>query len=221
MNIIDVIGPVMIGPSSSHTAGAVRLGLLAASIVGGKPVKAEIHLHGSFAETYKGHGTDVALLAGLMGWLTDDERIPKAKEYAAKAGLEYSFHKCDLGPLARPKTVIFRLTGADGSECEIIGSSVGGGQVKVTEIDGYPVELTGRLPAILTVHHDTHGIIALVTSALANVGINIATMRVFRSDKGGLASMVIECDQDVPDHIINLISLIKPIESVRFIASVL
>ena len=150
-----------------------------------------------------------------------EEELAKAKEYAAKAGLEYSFQKCDLGPLAHPNTVLFRLTGADGSECEIIGSSVGGGQVKVTEIDGYPVELTGRLPAILTVHHDTHGIIALVTSALANVGINIATMRVFRSDKGGLASMVIECDQDVPDHIINLISLIKPIESVRFIASVL
>lgn len=221
MNIIDVIGPVMIGPSSSHTAGAVRLGLLAASIAGGRPVKAEIHLHGSFAETYKGHGTDVALLSGLMGWLPDDERIPKAEEYAAEIGLAYSFQKCNLGPLAHPNTVLFRLTGADGGECEIIGSSVGGGQVKVTEIDGYPVELTGRLPAILTVHHDTHGIIALVTSALANVGINIATMRVFRSDKGGLASMVIECDQDVPDHIIDLIALIQPIESVRFIASVL
>ena len=96
MSILDIIGPVMIGSSSSHTAGAVRLGLLAASILGAKPVKAEIYLHGSFAETYKGHGTDMALLAGLMGWLPDDERIPQADSYAEKNGLEYSYHKIDL-----------------------------------------------------------------------------------------------------------------------------
>ena len=95
MSILDIIGPVMIGPSSSHTAGAVRLGLLATSILGSKPVKAEIYLHGSFAETYKGHGTDMALLAGLMGWLPDDERIPQADSYAEKNGLEYSYHKID------------------------------------------------------------------------------------------------------------------------------
>ena len=193
MNLIDIIGPVMIGPSSSHTAGAVRLGLLAASILGAKPVKAEINLHGSFAETYQGHGTDMALLAGLMGWLPDDERIPEAAKYAEESG----------------------------SYCEIVGSSVGGGQVKVTEIDGFPVELTGRLPAILTVHIDTRGVIALVTSTLANAGVNIATMRLFRSDKGGMASMVIECDEAVPQEILNLIGALQQIESVRFIASVL
>ena len=163
MNLVDIIGPVMIGPSSSHTAGAVRLGLLAASILGGKPVKAEINLHGSFAETYQGHGTDMALLAGLMGWMPDDERIPEAASYAASEGLVYSFNKIDLGNMAHPNTVLFKLTSASGSYCEIIGSSVGGGQVKVTEIDGFPVELTGRLPAILTVHIDTRGVIALVT----------------------------------------------------------
>lgn len=221
MNIIDVIGPVMIGPSSSHTAGAVRLGLLASSILGARPVKAEIHLHGSFAETYQGHGTDMALLAGLMGWLPDDERIPQAAEYAAEAGLAYSYHKIDLGNKAHPNTVLFKLTSAGGSYCDIIGSSVGGGQVKVTEIDGFPVELTGRLPAILTVHVDARGVIALVTSTLANAGVNIATMRVFRSNKGGMASMVIECDQAVPQGIINLIGALQQIESVRFIGSVL
>ena len=221
MNLIDIIGPVMIGPSSSHTAGAVRLGLLAASILGGTPVKAEINLHGSFAETYQGHGTDMALLAGLMGWMPDDERIPQAEKYAEESGLVYSFHKIDLGNMAHPNTVLFKLTSAGGSYCEIVGSSVGGGQVKVTEIDGFPVELTGRLPAILTVHIDTRGVIALVTSTLANAGVNIATMRLFRSDKGGMASMVIECDEAVPQEILNLIGALQQIESVRFIASVL
>ena len=221
MNLIDIIGPVMIGPSSSHTAGAVRLGLLAASILGGQPVKAEINLHGSFAETYQGHGTDMALLAGLMGWTPDDERIPEAEKYAKEGGLTYSFKKIDLGNMAHPNTVLFKLTSASGSYCEIMGSSVGGGQVKVTEIDGFPVELTGRLPAILTVHIDTRGVIALVTSTLANAGVNIATMRLFRSNKGGMASMVIECDEAVPQEILNLIGALQQIESVRFIASVL
>lgn len=221
MNIIDVIGPVMIGPSSSHTAGAVRLGLLAASILGSRPVKAEINLHGSFAETYQGHGTDMALLAGLLGWMPDDERIPQAKEYASEAGILFSYHKIDLGNMAHPNTVLFKLRGADGSYCEIVGASVGGGQVRVTEIDGFPVELTGRLPAILTVHADARGVIALVTSTLANAGVNIATMRLFRSNKGGVASMVIECDQAVPQEIINLIGALRQIESVRFINSVL
>lgn len=221
MNIIDVIGPVMIGPSSSHTAGAVRLGLLAAGILGSRPAVAEIHLHGSFAETYRGHGTDMALLAGLMGWKPDDERIPEAEKYAAECGMRYGFHKIDLGNLTHPNTVLFRLTDAAGSSCEIIGSSVGGGQVKVTSIDGFPVELTGRLPAILTLHEDKRGVIALVSSTLANGGVNIATMRLFRNDRGGTASMVIECDQDVPPCIINLIGALEQIHSVRFIAGVL
>ena len=220
MNIIDIIGPVMIGPSSSHTAGAVRLGLLAVEILGSTPVKAEIFLHGSFAETHKGHGTDMALLAGLMGWLPDDARIPEADKFAQEAGLEYSFAKTDLGSLTHPNTAMFVLTAGDGSKCEIIGASVGGGQVQVNSIDGFPVELTGKLPAILTVHEDRRGIIALVTSTLANAGVNVATMRVFRSNKGGLASMVIECDEDVPQGIINLIAALQQIHSVRFIASV-
>lgn len=220
MNIIDIIGPVMIGPSSSHTAGAVRLGLLAAGILGSVPVKAEIYLHGSFAETHKGHGTDMALLAGLMGWLPDDARIPEADRYAQEAGLVYSFSKVDLGSLTHPNTAMFKLVAKDGSQCEIIGASVGGGQVLVNSIDGFPVELTGKLPAILTVHEDTRGIIALVTSTLANAGVNVATMRVFRSNKGGLASMVIECDEAVPQGIINLIGALQKIHSVRFIGSV-
>ncbi len=221
MNIFDVIGPVMIGPSSSHTAGAVRLALLAVSILGAYPVKAQIGLHGSFAHTYHGHGTDMALLAGLMGWMPDDARIPQAIEFAKRQGLTYEFSIINLGELTHSNTVYFQLTAADGRQCEVIGSSIGGGQVEVTSIDGAAVELSGRFPAILTMHRDKPGVISLVSSALASAGINIAGMRVFRANKGGLATMVIECDQVVPDAIVTLVAALEPIKSVRFISNVL
>lgn len=221
MNIIDIIGPVMIGPSSSHTAGAVRLGLLAAGILGAPPVKAQIDLHGSFAHTYRGHGTDVALLAGLMGWLLDDARIPQARKYAAEAGLEYNFAKVNLGDLTHPNTARFTLTAKDGKSCEVIGSSIGGGQVKVSAIDGAEVELDGKLPALLVSHTDKPGVIALVSSTLASASVNIATMRVFRKNKGGLATMVLECDQKVQPAIVQLLAALPPIDTVRFVDSVL
>ena len=221
MDLMDVIGPVMIGPSSSHTAGAVRLGLLAASILGEKPVKAEIEVHGSFAQTYRGHGTDLALLAGLMGWLPDDARIPEARTFAGKNGLEYSFAKVNLGELAHPNTVKFKLIGAGGAVCQVIGSSIGGGQVSVTEIDDFPVELNGRLPGVLVLHRDQCGVIALVSGQLAEAGINIAGMRVFRTGKGGLAIMIIECDQKVAPETLEKITHLMAVKSVRFINNVL
>lgn len=217
MNLIDVIGPVMIGPSSSHTAGAARLGLLAASILGAQPAKAEIYLHGSFAETYKGHGTDLALIAGLMGWAPDDGRIPESFEYAKKAGLDFCFNKIDLGSASHPNTVLFKLESLTGEKCEITGSSIGGGQVRVTEIDGFPVELDGKLSTIITTHDDVRGVIALVSGLLANLSVNIATMRVFRSNKGGIASMVVECDSVIDPAGLKLIESIPAIRSVRFV----
>lgn len=217
MNLIDVIGPVMIGPSSSHTAGAARLGLLAAAILGSQPAKAEIFLHGSFAETHKGHGTDLALVAGLMGWVPDDERIPEAFEYANNAGMDFCFHKIDLGSATHPNTVMFKLESADGNKCEITGSSIGGGQVRVTEIDGFPVELDGKLSTVITTHDDIRGVIALVSGLLANLSVNIATMRVFRSNKGGVASMVVECDSVIDPTGLKLIEAIPAIRSVRFV----
>jgi len=221
MDLMDVIGPVMIGPSSSHTAGAVRLGLLAASILGEKPVKAEIELHGSFAQTYRGHGTDLALLAGLMGWLPDDARIPEARNFAGENSLEYSFAKVNLGELAHPNTVRFKLVGENGAVCQVIGSSIGGGQVSVTEIDDFPVELSGRLPGVLVLHRDQCGVIALVSGQLAEDGINIAGMRVFRTGKGGLAIMIIECDQKVAPETLEKITHLMAVKSVRFINNVL
>ena len=221
MNLLDVIGPVMIGPSSSHTAGAVRLGLLAAAILGEKPVKANIALHGSFAQTYKGHGTDMALLSGLMGWLPDDARIPDATKYTKKAGLDYTFAKVNLGELAHPNTVRFLLEGENGTKCSVTGSSIGGGQVLVTDIDDFPVELDGKLPGILVVHNDKPGVIALVSGKLAEAKVNIAGMRVYRSTKGGSATMIIECDQVVPDEALKNIREIPAVESVRFVNNVL
>lgn len=221
MSIMDVLGPIMIGPSSSHTAGAVRLGMLARGILEGEVAEAEIYLHGSFAETYKGHGTDMALLAGLMGWRTDDVRIPEAMHYAQKQGLKYKFIKTDLGDLAHPNTVLFKLTATDGRNIEVTGSSVGGGQVLVSNIDGMDMELTGKLPAIFTTHIDKRGVINAISGILAHAGINIATMRLFRDGKGGLASMVIECDNDVPIEVINDIENLDFIIKVRFVAKML
>ena len=215
MNIFDVIGPVMIGPSSSHTAGAVRLGKLALAILG-EPVKeAVIGLHGSFAQTYKGHGTDLALAAGLQGWATDEARIPKSFESLQQAGITISFKTINLGDLAHPNSVKFWLTGVKGNTCRVTGTSIGGGRVSITNIDDFPVEFSGEFPAILTMHNDRPGAIALVTSILSTHGVNVAQMRVFRKQKGGLAVMIVETDQPVEDAEVIVISKLPHIESVR------
>jgi len=215
MNIFDVIGPVMIGPSSSHTAGAVRLGKLALAILG-EPVKdAVIGLHGSFAQTYKGHGTDLALAAGIQGWATDDARIPKSFEALHEAGITICFKTINLGDLAHPNSVKFWLTGVSGNTCKVTGASIGGGRVSITNIDDFPVEFSGEFPTLLTMHNDRPGAIALVTSILSNHGVNVAQMRVFRKQKGGLAAMIVETDQPVDDTEIEVISSLPHIESVR------
>ncbi|MDD3396181.1 MAG: L-serine ammonia-lyase, iron-sulfur-dependent subunit beta [Acidaminococcaceae bacterium] len=220
MNLLDVIGPVMIGPSSSHTAGAVRLGLLAKAILGEPVVQVEIGLHGSFAVTYKGHGTDMALLAGLMGWMPDDARIPEASKYAEQAGLAYSFITINLGELAHPNTVRFALVGKEGTRCVVVGSSIGAGQVVVSAIDDFPVELSGKLPAVLVVHKDRPGVIAKVSSVLAEAKVNIAGMRVYRDNKGGSATMILECDQAVPTEALTRIETLDNVVSVRFVNNV-
>jgi L-serine dehydratase len=221
MNILDIIGPVMIGPSSSHTAGACRLGLLARGVLGSQPVKAELLLHGSFAKTYKGHGTDMALLAGLMGWQPDDARISKADKYAKEAGMDYVFKTVDLGALTHPNTVCFRLKDKAGNKCQVTGSSIGGGQVLVSGIDDVGVELTGNLPTLLVPHKDQPGVIAKVSSLLASKGVNVATMQVFRYHKGGTANMVLECDQAVEQEVIKELEKIPSVYGVRFIDKVL
>ena len=193
VSLLDIIGPVMVGPSSSHTAGACRLGLLARGLVSGTPHSALLELHGSFARTGEGHGTDKALVAGLLGFRPDDERIRTALQIAEKEGLDYRFEKTTLSDSAHPNTVRMTLD-QGGIKATLVGSSLGAGRVLVTEIDGYPVEITGNFHTIALVAEDKTGSIARITGILAEHEINIATLRLTRKQKGGDAFMVIECD---------------------------
>jgi L-serine dehydratase len=196
VSLLDIIGPVMVGPSSSHTAGACRLGLLARCLVGGTPERATVELHGSFARTGEGHGTDKAIVGGLMGFRPDDERLRTALEIAEREGLDYHFEKTTLGDDAdvHPNTV--RLTVERGDRSHVmVGSSLGAGRVLATEIDGYPVEVSGNLHTIVLVAEDVKGSVAAIATILAENDINIATLRLTRKERGGDAFMVIEVDQ--------------------------
>ena len=194
MNIFNIVGPVMIGPSSSHTAGAVRLGLMARAILGEEPVRAGIQLTGSFARTYRGHGTDKALTAGILGFMPDDVRIRDALSLAASMGLELAFQKVDI-PDAPPNTAVIHLTGAEGRTVKVQGASVGGGNIRITGIDRFAVDLTGELPALITIHRDQPGVMMRVTSILAAEGLNIAFMRLSRQRRGEMAMMILELDE--------------------------
>jgi L-serine dehydratase len=210
----------MIGPSSSHTAGAVRLGLLARRILGEAPARAKIDLYGSFARTFRGHGTDAALLSGLLGWRPDDERIPDALLHARKAGLDFSFDIVQAQELVHPNTAFFHLTADGGRTCRVGGVSLGGGRVLVNNIEDFPVELSGESDALLTMHEDRAGVVSTVSGILATMGINIAGMRVFRRQKGGMAAMIIETDQPVGRGLQPSIEAIPGIKSVRLIDSI-
>jgi L-serine dehydratase len=196
VSLLDIIGPVMVGPSSSHTAGACRLGLLARCLVGGTPQRARVELHGSFARTGEGHGTDKAIVGGLMGFRPDDERIRTALEIAEREGLDYRFEKTTLGDDAdtHPNTVRVTLERGD-RKAVMTGSSLGAGRVLVTDIDGYPVEVTGNLHTIVLVAEDVKGSVARIAGVLAEHGLNIATLRLTRKERGGDAFMVIEIDE--------------------------
>jgi L-serine dehydratase len=194
VSILDIIGPIMVGPSSSHTAGACRLGLLARGLVGGTPQSARVELHGSFARTGEGHGTDKAIVGGLMGFRPDDERLRTALEIAEREGLDYHFEKTTIGDEVHPNTVRLTIERGD-RRAVMVGSSVGAGRVLVTEIDGYPVEITGSHDTIVLVAEDIKGSIARIAGVLADAGINIATLRLTRKQRGGDAFMVIEIDE--------------------------
>ena len=193
--VFDIVGPVMIGPSSSHTAGAVRLGLMARKILGEEAVRAEINLHGSFARTYRGHGTDKALLAGILGFAPEDERIREALQIARDHGLDFSFQTVNLEE-AHPNTAVIYLVGRSGRTARVRGASVGGGNIMISNIDGYNVELTGGYPALITIHHDCPGVITRVTQILAHAAVNIAFMRVSRQNRGETAMMIMELDEE-------------------------
>lgn len=203
--VFDLIGPVMVGPSSSHTAGAVRLGAMALKILGEEPMKAEITLHGSFAETGKGHGTNLALVAGILGMHTDDERIPKAFRIAEEKGIKICFKTDNLGDV-HPNTARFRLTGRQGNVVEVIGSSIGGGRIVVTRINEFQVEVMGDFYTLILLHQDLPGVVSQVTSILATAQINIAQMHVSREKKGARALTIVEADQAIEPAALTLMT---------------
>lgn len=202
-SVFEIIGPVMIGPSSSHTAGAVRLGQLARRIFGMQPEEIRVQFYGSFAQTYRGHATDVAVVAGLLDLDTDDPRIPDALSLAAQQGMEVAFSPEQAVP-THPNTVGMVLTAEDTS-FQVVGVSLGGGLVQITEVDGFSLRLSGESPALLIFHRDAYGAVASVTQLLAGQRVNINHMEVSRSDRGKLALMVIETDERVEPDLLRLI----------------
>lgn len=219
MNVFDIIGPVMIGPSSSHTAGAVRLGRVAWKILDERAVQAWIQLSGSFAHTYRGHGTDKALIAGIMGMHSDDERIRRSLELADEEGLVYSFLEEDI-PGAHPNTARIRLKGENGAECTVQGASIGGGNILVTEINGMEVSFTGQYNTLMVLHHDKPGAIAAVTNFMAYSGLNIGNFRLTRPRKGKEAVMTIEVDAEVEEKLIQSLRILPNIINVVLIRAI-
>jgi L-serine dehydratase len=201
ISVFDIIGPIMVGPSSSHTAGAVRLGQVARAILGSQPLEALIELHGSFAQTGQGHGTDRGIVAGLLGLATDDPGLRQSFELAQQAGLTFRFETVDLGEDAHPNSA--RLTVSDAARTvQIVGSSIGGGMVKIDEVDGYQVSFGCEYDTLLVLAEDRPGTINQVTGWLARQRINIAFLRVERDKKGGDAIMIIETDHMVYPQIL-------------------
>jgi L-serine dehydratase len=200
-SVFDIIGPVMIGPSSSHTAGAARIGRVARSLFGREPKWANISLYGSFAETYKGHGTDVAIVGGLLDFDTDDPRIIDAIKIAEKRGMKSRFIEEDA-VTDHPNTARV-IIGDHNGELELVGISIGGGKIEITELNGFELKLSGNHPAILVVHNDRFGAIASVANTLAKYEINIGHMEVARKEKGKMALMTIEVDQNIDDQLID------------------
>ena len=215
MNLYDIIGPVMVGPSRSHTAGAVKIGYVSRKLMAQPIVKAQILLYGSFLATGKGHGTQIAIVAGLLGMKTDDCRIPDSFRLAGEAGMEISFGEAELKD-AHPNSAQLILTGADGRQLEIVGESIGGSRINIASIDGLSANFSGDYPTLIVHNLDQPGHVAEVTSMLSHKSVNIATMQLYRAGRGGHAVMVIECDQEVPKESIQWLAHLEGIEKVTY-----
>ena len=198
MNLFDILGPVMVGPSSSHTAGAVRIGRMARALLGQEPVRAQLLLHGSFASTGEGHGTHQALVAGLLGLSPADGRVPDSFRLARERGLSFSFGTCVLRDV-HPNSALIRLEDAGGGQLEVGASSPGGGRIRVFQVDGLHTSFSGELPTLVVHNTDQPGCVSQVTGVLAGRGLNVATLQLNRGGRGGSAVMVIECDQPIPE----------------------
>ena len=215
MNLFDIVGPVMVGPSSSHTAGAVRIGYVARKLMAEPVIKAEILLYGSFLATGKGHGTRQAIVAGLLGMKPDDVRVPESIRMAKEAGMELIFGEAKLRE-AHPNSVQLLLTGADGRQLEIVGESIGGSRINIASIDGLSANFSGDYPTLIVHNLDQPGHVAEVTSMLAHKSVNIATMQLYRAGRGSHAVMVIECDKEVPRESVKWLAHLEGIEKVTY-----
>ncbi|CCG27471.1 TPA: L-serine ammonia-lyase, iron-sulfur-dependent subunit beta [Streptococcus pyogenes] len=214
-SVFDIIGPVMIGPSSSHTAGAVRIGKVVHSIFGDIPDEVTFHLYNSFAKTYRGHGTDKALVAGIMGMDTDNPDIKNSLEIAHQKGIKIYWDILKDSNASHPNTVKISVKKAD-KTLSVTGVSIGGGNIQVTELNGFSVSLSMNTPTIVTVHKDIPGMIAKVTDILSSNNINIATMNVTRESAGEKATMIIEVDSRECQEAANQIAKIPHIYNVNF-----
>jgi len=211
-SVFDIIGPVMIGPSSSHTAGAVRIGRLARRLFQGKPDRVDITLYESFAQTYRGHGTDLALIGGLLDLDTFDPRIRDAYTLAREQGIHISFIISE-DSADHPNTVHLKLI-KEGDTMEFLGVSIGGGKIELNQLNGFPIRLTGDFPALLIFHEDRFGVIASVTRVLKKCHMNIGFMEMSRKGKGSQALMILEMDQPLSEKVINRIKAIPHVDRV-------
>ena len=200
ISIFDVVGPIMIGPSSSHTAGAAKLSRVARLIVKEPFTHISFGLHGSFAKTYKGHGTDKALVAGALGLSEDSEALADSFKLAKNQGLEFDFYEIELEGV-HENTVKMTLTMLDGSQNVVVGSSIGGGQIEIIEINGFVTNMSLQLPTIVINQYDKKGVISEVSGILAEHSLNIATMKLSRTGKGDRACCIIEIDGEIPEEI--------------------
>lgn len=216
-SIFDILGPVMIGPSSSHTAGAARLAKVAKTICGDQIISVKFYLHGSFAKTYKGHGTDKALVAGILGMAPADKRLRDSIEIAKENDIHIEFIEANLGDNLHPNTVKFIMETKNNGICEVMGSSIGGGNIVITQVNGESVDFTGQYPTLIVPHKDVPGCISKITSILYRENINVASLRVFRTGKGQSATMIFEVDSTIPNSLLNEIKTLEAVDNLIMI----
>lgn len=215
----DILGPNMIGPSSSHTAGALRIAFIAGKMAD-KPVSVKFVLYGSFARTYHGHGTDRALVGGILGYHPDDERIRDSFEHAKEAGLEFSFEENFTDKEIYPNTVDIYVTNKAGSEMSLRGKSIGGGNAVITRLNGVDVELTGNYSTLIVEHIDKKGILSFVTTVLSAYDLNIGSLRLYRESKGKMAYAIIEVDTNVSEQVVNALRGVDAVQDVLLVPAI-
>ncbi|MGE5701954.1 MAG: L-serine ammonia-lyase, iron-sulfur-dependent subunit beta [Clostridia bacterium] len=215
-SVFDIIGPVMVGPSSSHTAGAARIGRIARGLFGRKPKRADITFYGSFAKTYQGHGSDVATIAGILNFDTFDTRLKDSFAIAKEEGIALAFHLSDR-VTEHPNTSRIRLEDEQGAT-EVVGVSIGGGKIEITEIDGFAVQLGFNTATLMVLHEDRFGMIAAVAKVLSEHGINIGAMEVSRYSPGSKALMAIEVDTGIAPEVIGQLERIPSISRVLLLS---